>query len=207
MENYYKLINGELTLPTSDQYLSIGYKILITTPRPNTTIPNKYTKLFPVYVENENTITQNWELRPISNINEIKKMKLEDLRKYDISSDVNEFIINGLPMWINKNDRASLMYSIQSEEQLGILTTSIYTTNIPSIKLEIPIQTAKSFLQALEVYAKECYCITKEHQNAINSLTDAQQIIDYDFTFIILTKLSCFAITHGIDSLSYFIDK
>jgi hypothetical protein len=190
MENYYKLINGELTLPTSDQYLSIGYKILITTPRPNTTIPNKYTKLFPVYVENENTITQNWELRPISNINEIKKMKLEDLRKYDISSDVNEFIINGLPMWINKNDRASLMYSIQSEEQLGILTTSIYTTNIPSIKLEIPIQTAKSFLQALEVYAKECYCITKEHQNAINSLTDAQQIIDYDFTVNYPTKLS-----------------
>ena len=190
MENYYKLINGELTLPTSDQYLSIGYKILITTPRPNTTLPNKYTKLFPVYVENETTITQNWELRPISNINEIKKMKLEDLRKYDISSDVNEFIINGLPMWINKNDRASLMYSIQSEEQLGILTTSIYTTNIPSIKLEMPVQTAKSFLHALEVYAKECYCVTKEHQNAINSLTDAQQIIDYDFTVNYPTKLS-----------------
>lgn len=190
-ERYYKLIGGELLSPTCDQYLSIGYKKLVITQPLNTSpSPNRYTKLFPVYIEDETTITQNWELRPISNINDIRKMKLEDLRRYDISSNVNEFSINGMPMWINKNDRAALMYSIQSEEQSGILTTSIYTTNVPSIKLEMPILIAKSFLQTLEVYAKACYCVTKEHQNAITLLADAQQLIDYDFTINYPPKLS-----------------
>lgn len=200
-ERYYRLvgqdlviapsnlnINGEeIVFPTEEQYLSMGYKKLVTTGQP---APNKYMKMSPVYVEGETTITQNWELTPIPNIQMIKKYKLEDLKIYDSSSAINDFSINGISMWLNKNDRAALMYSIESEEQLGFISTSIYTNNIPSYKLEMPIQTAKTFLQALEIYAKTCYGVTKEHQNAIVALSDAQQIIDYNFTTNYPTKQS-----------------
>lgn len=198
---YYKLVGGRLIMapgnlningvnvifPTEEQYLNMGYKILIENPAPPVT---KYTKLSPVYVEDETTITKNWELTPSANIIEIKRMKLDDLKNYDMSSEINEFSINGMPLWVNKSARTSLMYSILSEEQLGFSTTSVYTDTIPSIKLEMSIQTSKIFLQTIEVYAKECYCVTKEHQNSIVGLTDSMAVINYDFTVNYPAKLS-----------------
>lgn len=201
IERYYKLVDGNLQVaptnlsidgetvvyPTEEQYLSQGWKKLIISPRPMVT---QYTKVSVIYTENETTITQTWEITPIGDIELIKRMKLEEIRLYDISSGVNEFNINGMTMWLPKNDRAALMNSFISEESLGITSTSIYTNEIPSYKLEMSIQTAKAFLQALEVYAKQCYGVTKEHQNAVINLTDAQDIIDYDFTVNYPTKLS-----------------
>lgn len=189
---YYKIVDNELQqaptnltidgvevmYPTEEQYLSQGWKPLLVAERP---ITNKYYRIYPVYSETETDIIQEWENRIVEPIDKLKTMKLQDLKVYDKSSEVNSFSINGMNMWLAKNDRAALMYSIESEEAMGLTMTSIYTSTIPSIMLEIPTTTAKLFLQALEVYAKQAYSVTQEHQNAIVGLTASEDVVDYQF--------------------------
>lgn len=189
---YYKIVDNELQqaptnltidgvevmYPTEEQYLSQGWKPLLVTERP---IANEYYRIFPFYSETETNIIQEWENRIVESIEKLKTMKLRDLKVYDKSSEVNSFSINGMNMWLAKNDRAALMYSIESEEAMGLTMTSIYTSTIPSIMLEMPTTTAKLFLQALEVYAKQAYSVTQEHQNAIVGLTASEDVVDYQF--------------------------
>lgn len=189
---YYKIVDNELQqaptnltidgvevmYPTEEQYLSQGWKPLLVAERP---IANEYYRIFPFYSETETNIIQEWENRIVESIEKLKTMKLRDLKVYDKSSEVNSFSINGMNMWLAKNDRAALMYSIESEEAMGLTMTSIYTSTIPSIMLEIPTTTAKLFLQALEVYAKQAYSVTQEHQNTIVGLTASEDVVDYQF--------------------------
>lgn len=200
MQNFYKLINNQLQLgptsltideilildPTESQYLVQGWKPLFIAERPS---PNQYYRAYPIYIEGIDKIYQNWEERLEQTVDRIKTIKLRDLKKYDSSNEVNSFSINGVNMWLNKNDRSSLMYSIESEEALGLTATTIYTATVPSISLQMPINMSKQFLYSLEVYAKEAYGITQNHQNNITQLTTATDIINYDFTANYPTKL------------------
>lgn len=190
---FYKIVNTELQIaptnliidevevmfPTEAQYLSQGWKPLLVAERP---IMNKYYRIFPIYTETETDIIQEWENRIVEPLERIKTMKLQDLKIYDSSNAVNSFSINGMSMWLAKNDRAALMYSIESEEAMGMTMTAIYTATIPSYALDMPTTTAKLFLQALEVYAKQAYTVTQNHQNTIVGLTYSEAVIEYNYS-------------------------
>ncbi len=165
--------------PTEVQYLSLGWKRLYI----GQTLPiNQYYKNVLTYTELSTCIIGDYQQVLINDIQQLKNAKIRDVKKWDSSSNVNSFTISGISMWMDKNTRASLMFSIDSEMFAGYTETTIYTDSIPSYPLTIPIIIAKQFLTSLEVYAKECYATTINHINNINNLTNVNDILNYNFT-------------------------
>ena len=190
---YYKLINNELvtsppeltiggvlvTNPTQEQYLSQGWKPLLIAEQLKR---DSYHRIESIYIETNEYIIKNYELVLIDNIDRAKRMKINELMKYDSSTEVNSFYINGMEIWLDKNDRVSLMYSIESEENiLSNTTTVIYTKTKPSIPITLDITMAKTLLQTIEVYAKNSYGVTQTHLNNILNLTTSEDVNNYNF--------------------------
>ena len=102
----------------------------------------------------------------------VLKAKIE---AYDISSSVNGFYVKGLNFWLDKATRVGLMH-------LANCSTNTIQLVLGTQVLTIPIDTAKTFLSELEVYAGQCYLQTQKHLLAIQQLKTVEDIINYDYT-------------------------
>lgn len=102
----------------------------------------------------------------------ILKAKIDN---YDISSEVNSFLINGNKFWLDKNTRVGLMH-------LANCSLDTVQLVLGDQILTIPVDIAKNFLQQLEVYAGQCYLQTQKHLLAIKELKTVEDIINYDYT-------------------------
>lgn len=103
---------------------------------------------------------------------QILKAKIE---LYDVSENVNSFIINGELFWLDKNTRVGLMHLANcSQDNIELV--------LKNRVLTIPVDIAKQFLAQLEVYAGKCYLQTQKHLLAINNLYTIEDIINYDYT-------------------------
>jgi len=109
----------------------------------------------------------------------IKEEILEQLSAYDESENVNSFTVNGYSMWLTKSERAGLRMRLDAEEGAGKESTTLWAG---VLSISLPIDTAKSLLQSLEIYASECYDKTAEHKANITALTDISEIGAYDYT-------------------------
>ena len=111
-------------------------------------------------------------------IEETRAQKLDELRLFDSSEAVNQFSINGVFGWLNKNTRIGLMNSINIEKEAGRSETSIWLGDTQFI---LSIEKAVNMLQQLELYALACYDTTQRHINAINQLETKEEIEAYNF--------------------------
>lgn len=111
-------------------------------------------------------------------IEETRAQKLDELRLFDSSEAVNQFSINGVFGWLNKNTRVGLMNSISIERETGRSETSIWLGDTQFI---LSIEKAVNMLQQLELYALACYDTTQRHINAINQLETKEEIEAYNF--------------------------
>lgn len=137
-------------------------------------------------------IVENEEGYPILveheyDIEEVRKMKVSDIQMYDKSNDVNSFNFEGEPTWLDKSTRVGLFNSIMIEEKAGKTDTVIW---LDGVKYTIPISGALSMLNAIELYAINCYNVTQGHIAAVNELTSIEEIKNYDFKQGYPTKLS-----------------
>ena len=96
---------------------------------------------------------------------------------FDKSKDVNIFILDGKNMWLDKSTRVGLFNSISIEKQAGKSDTVLW---YDAIKYIIPIPDALAMLNALELYALNCYNVTQEHIAAVRSLQSIEEIENYD---------------------------
>ena len=111
-------------------------------------------------------------------IEEIRAQKLDELRLFDSSEAVNQFSINGVFGWLNKNTRIGLMNSISIERETGRSETSIWLGDTQFI---LSIEKAINMLQQIELYALACYNVTQRHINSINQLYTKEEIEAYNF--------------------------
>lgn len=109
------------------------------------------------------------------------------INRYDSSSEVNVFYMQGLPMWLDKSTRAGLMLRFQSEQNAGKVETTLWYNGI---MYTLSITDALNMLMALELYASECYDVTQSHIAAINKLQTLEEIEQYDFRVGYPEKLS-----------------
>ena len=123
-------------------------------------------KGYPIFVVHEATIE------------EIRAQKLDELRLFDSSEAVNQFSINGVFGWLNKNTRVGLMNSISIERETGRSETSIWLGDTQFI---LSIEKAINMLQQIELYALACYNVTQRHINSINQLYTKEEIEAYNF--------------------------
>lgn len=120
-------------------------------------------------------------------IEEVRKMKISEIQTFDKSTDVNSFKIEGESMWLDKATRVGLFNSISIEEKAGMSDTTIWLNGDKHV---ISIPDALAMLNAIEMYAINCYNVTQEHIAAVNALNSIEEIESYDFKFDYPAKLS-----------------
>lgn len=133
------------------------------------------------YNEDEvNTAYNEWKQQVNDNKLALAKIiKIRSISNYDTSSNVNSFSIQGVSMWLSRNDRNALMRRFEAEKANGIETTTLW---YGTTKFELSIDTAITMLNQIEVYACTCYDVTAAHKAAVSELTSLEDINNYDFT-------------------------
>lgn len=107
-----------------------------------------------------------------------KQTVLKELAAYDVSAEINSFIVNGTTAWLDKATRVGLMNSTTIAKNLGLKTTTLW---LGDTKLVLDCDKAIDFLSKIEMYAMECYNRTAVHRQAIEELTDIADVLQYDY--------------------------
>lgn len=110
-------------------------------------------------------------------IDSIRKSIVDLQNKYDNSSDVNSFTVNGITDWMDKNKRNSLKETLNVVQRSG---RDIYTLWLNNTPLTLSIDTIRQFLDNLELYAIECYQVTSRHLAEIANLDKKDDMFTYD---------------------------
>ena len=100
---------------------------------------------------------------------------LKKIELYDRSSEVNSFIYKGNKYWLDKQQRSCMKTVAES----GLPEIEVVIGND---SLVLPSEFVKNFILNLEAYAYKCYVTTNKHLQKAQSLSDLEDIINYDYT-------------------------
>lgn len=105
--------------------------------------------------------------------------KISQINSYDVSDAVNSFTLGGKPMRLDKSTRVGLMNSIGIEKEAGRETTNLWFSGM---QFTIPVLSAIGMLNALELYALDCYNATQRHIATVRGLQTREEVESYDHT-------------------------
>ena len=108
----------------------------------------------------------------------MKKAMLAYIEKYDASSSVNAFLLNGMEVWLDKATRVGLMNSTTIAKSMGQQKTTLW---LGSYQLEVDCDKDIQLLSALEMYALECFNVTAAHKKAVSELDNIEGVLTYDY--------------------------
>ena len=108
----------------------------------------------------------------------MRKAMLAYIEKYDASSSVNSFLLNGMEVWLDKATRVGLMNSTTIAKSMGQEKTNLW---LGSYQLEVECDKAIQLLSALEMYALECFNVTAAHKKAVSELDNIEAVLTYDY--------------------------
>jgi len=111
-------------------------------------------------------------------IEELKDMKIAEIKTYDQSDAVNSFMLDGKQIWLDKDTRVGLVNSINVENQAGRLNTVLW---FDAVKYTIPISSAFLMLNSLELYALDCYNTTQAHIATVKNLLSKEEVNSYNY--------------------------
>lgn len=162
---YYKEIDGEIIQFTGILYVD-GKQI--------------------IHPTHEILIENGWTLKE-PDINDAKEQKIRDILDYDSSNNVNEFYVNGMSGWFDKETRSNFRGSLNDAELLGETQVSV---PINGHVVTLPIQNAKLFLAQIQRYADACTIVTTTHIEEVEALNTIEAVEAYDITVGYPTKLT-----------------
>lgn len=110
----------------------------------------------------------------------VKSLLQYSIDKYDQSDEVNSFSVNGMKMWLDKQTRTSLSYTISVEKQNKSDHTTLWYEGLPPVSFEFEIEQLKQMLNALELYAKETYNVTQRHKAEVCALKTIDEVLSFD---------------------------
>ena len=125
-------------------------------------------------------------------LEDAKMEKLNAIEDYDGSSLVNSFDVMQnnevvASSWLTPAERANYRSSIDAAELVGLTELSLYIGEIPVI---LPTTAAKLMLAQIQLYADQCFIVTKQHKTAVEAMNSIEDVDDYDITQGYPTKLS-----------------
>lgn len=120
-------------------------------------------------------------------IEELRKIKVSEIQQYDKSSSVDSFKLSGRSMWLDKSTRVGLFNSIHIEQEEGKTETILWHDGVKNVML---ISDALATLNALELYALNCYNVTQEHIAAVNALSTVEEVEHYNYKVNYPVKLN-----------------
>ena len=108
----------------------------------------------------------------------MRKAMLYYIEKYDISSYVNEFELNGMQTWLDKATRVGLMNSINVTQRAGGQKIELWLGNY---KLELDCNKAIELLSKIEMYAMNCFNVTSIHKKQVSEFSNIEDFLNYDY--------------------------
>lgn len=129
------------------------------------------------------TLREVWqmELSPkhIRTVEEAKNEMLHKIEQYDQSDNVNSFLVNNnITAWFTPQERSNYKSSIDAAKLLGMDILSFY---INDIMLNVSPINAEQMLAQIQLYADQCFIITKQHKAAVESLQTIEEIDNYNY--------------------------
>lgn len=140
--------------------------------------------------EHENAdVKEVWDMAPAQKTLEQAKMeKLMQIDQYDRSNNVNSFTINGnIEGWFTPEQRSNYKSSIDAAKLLGVESLQFF---IGDLLLNVTPAQAELMLAQIQLYADQCYIVTKEHQIAVEALETVEAVEAYDHTAGYPTRLN-----------------
>lgn len=128
---------------------------------------NNNTRIVSIIVNNKPTLI------------DIKNYLLSLQKEYDSSIEVNCFILNDKKVWFDKATRVGLINSINVKKKQKAAYIELWFGNK---KLNVDITYAEEFLNKLELYAMECFNITKKHIIEISTFENIEDLLNFDIT-------------------------
>lgn len=124
---------------------------------------------------------------PKLTLEQIRGTKIGELISYDKSSDVNEFYISNMPMWLSREERIVIKDRFEREIEAGITKTKL---RYNGLSIELDPVLGVHMINALSSYADACFDVTEDHKANIKSLTTIEEIEAYDYTIGYPDKLT-----------------
>ena len=123
----------------------------------------------------------NMELDPVHvrDLADAKSEKISAIEGYDNSDNVNGFEVNGVTAWLTADERSNYKNSVESAKLLGIDEVSFF---VGDVLLTVSVEQATLLLAQLQLYADQCFIVTKQHKAAVNALTTIEAVDAYDYT-------------------------
>lgn len=126
----------------------------------------------------------NMEITPphVRTLEEAKEEKINEINTYDSGDFVNGFDIerNGeiiTSSWLTPAERANYRSSIDAAELVGLTELSLYIGEMPAT---LSVQTAKLMLAQIQLYADQCFIVTKQHIASVEALDSIADVDTYN---------------------------
>ena len=107
--------------------------------------------------------------------------KIDD---YDISDSVNAFNVHDTEHditfdgWFTAEERSNYKSSIDAAKLLGLETLSFF---IGDVLLEVTPAQAEYMLAQVQLYADQCYIVTKQHKIAVDALETIEEVDEFPY--------------------------
>lgn len=121
-------------------------------------------------------------------LEDAKHEAINKINNYDRSENVNQIIVNDdIKVWFTPEERANYKNSVESAKLLGINEVSIF---IGDTLFSVSVEKAEKMLAYIQLYADECFIVTKQHKLNIEALETIEEVDNYDFESGYPEKLS-----------------
>lgn len=117
----------------------------------------------------------------------LKERMVKAVERFDSSNEVNEFTINGIPVWLDKNTRTGLQLRFASELALGKTQTTLW---YGKLNFTLELSQAQTMLHLIEEYASRCYDHTQSILVNLDSLNTIDEVVLFDYKTGYPEKLS-----------------
>lgn len=166
MKKYSKLINNELVIKTANEIQIQFNGFILKNPSEGNILDDGWS----LYSQEQEDIDLEIAAK--------KELIIQKIYDYDLSSNVNVFYKNNIAMWLDKTTRVSLKLRFELELKNGKNNTVLWYNGTP---YEITIEEGLNMLEALEMYAIQCYDVTQMHINNVRHINTISDLENYNY--------------------------
>lgn len=135
----------------------------------------------------EASVEEVWNMEitpaPPRTLDDAKSEMIFNIDTYDSSSDVNGFeaTVSGMTIegWFTPEERSNYKSSIDAAKLLGVETLYFY---LGDVELAVTLVQAEYMLAQIQLYADQCFIVTKQHKLAVESMETIEEVDGFDYT-------------------------
>lgn len=124
---------------------------------------------------------------PEDKLKEAIDAKVTEILAYNDSNAVNEFTLDGVPVWVDLEKRLPIHRDIVLDIEKGKEDSTIW---LNGYKMVLNSQLALKLINAIESYAYEAHNVTQAHLFNVRGLKSVEEVEKYDYTVNYPQKLN-----------------